>query len=854
MAASLAFPLTGADDCPPLLNGWVPSPGCQTYYLCEAGKKASPDYNCRDGFLFDVSTTNCQQAGSVKCKALAGDDTGDEPSNAEEPTSKNNQSQAPPSPGACGGLPAVYFVDIPNQTCYSNCQMTKPEWISAIFPTREECCEQNFAWMPVDDCASKEFVADGTPKIWTLSPTIQEGTPAPVEGAGKPISSPTLPPVEMSPDDPKFLFMCGVDWTDASTRCYQRCPNGRDEDCPAGESCFGETSCVNGLIKDTPAPTDPPVTARPTPRTKQPMSPAIPKPTKNPTVGYITHKPTSESTAEVSTESSTNQSMSAMSAVHSINVVESFEDEDNSTSIPEDDYQDDDNTTSIPTFTSSPSSPTAKPTRRPPATRRPRPDTTPPEPTPVPIEPTTPLPSSGGFPTFAPTIVPSQKPNYVVSMIAIPETAGNIDTMSESTQDSPFNKVYGFGMVPSLNEDSQSSQDSQGSQYLSLYSQDYAQTVQPVTEAPLLPFSEAFFGSSSMSTSELIIPVSADATVSPKRPDLNFGLNSMLALDGGNTFEQFDILLKFDVSIVDEASKIKSATLNIYAAEDCPFGGAYYSATSFNSDWTASDITWNTAPKSLALLDSLGSVSAHQWYHVDVTSMFNLRLSTYVTIRVESSTMGRCMFASMEHESSNAPYIVLNVESSESQIVGMSGSIGNDAPAPVQMEFLPIESGEYAIVRASSDATIDAIRVNEKLGLLPSLHISLSIEPRQIFESLIHFDITEFQQYKPKAAMLVLFPEMKCHSAGKIAVTGTNIEDSEKEITWANAPGSELVIGTFGAVEAGYWYGFNVLKALEWARGKKMGAITFRISSDGDYSCQYSSIQSGRAPKLLASF
>jgi hypothetical protein len=434
-------------------------------------------------------------------------------------------------------------------------------------------------------------------------------------------------------------------------------------------------------------------------------------------------------------------------------------------------------------------------------------------------------------------------------MIATPDTS-SIETMSEPLG-SQFNEAYGFGTVPKLNTNQQVSQGSQGSQN-SIHDQIYTEAI-TVSEAPL-SFEDAFFGGSSASMSELIIPVSADATVSPKRPDLNFGSNSMLALDGGDAFEQFDILLKFDVSIVDKTFKIKSATLKMYATEGCPFGGAYYSTTSFNSDWDSSSITWNNAPKSLALLDSLEGISADHWYSIDVMPLFNLKFSNYVTIRVESKTMGRCMFASMEQMTDSAPYIFLEIEREDSQIVGMSGSITSNSQPPFPIQSLPLSSGEFSMVRASADCTIDAILVNEKLGALPSLHLSLSVNPRQVFESLIHFDLAEFQQHRPQSAMLVLFPEMRCHSAGRIAMTGLSDEWSDKEMNWANAPEPEFVIGTFGSIEAGHWYGFNVLKALELAHERSMKSITFRLSSDGDYSCQYSSIQSGRAPKLVASF
>lgn len=253
LAASLALAtIASGEDCPPLLDGWVPTPGCQQYYLCEGGKKSGPNYDCREGFLFDVSSTNCQQAAGVTCEVVGGggDSSVEEPAAAgsasnETTVQMSEQAQTPPGDESCNGVPVVYFVDIPNQTCYNNCQKDKPEWVIEIFPTREQCCEKNFQWMPVEDCAGKEFVDDNGPKMWTLAPVIEESTAAPVSMLSsaapvsmpsslepqEPIISPTLPPVEMSPDDPKFLFMCGVDWGDASARCYKRCPNGEDDEC-----------------------------------------------------------------------------------------------------------------------------------------------------------------------------------------------------------------------------------------------------------------------------------------------------------------------------------------------------------------------------------------------------------------------------------------------------------------------------------------------------------------------------------------------------------------------------------------------------------------------------------------------
>ncbi|KAL3800792.1 hypothetical protein HJC23_001629 [Cyclotella cryptica] len=883
----------GDSDCPPGVEGWVPSVDCKQYHLCEGGSRTTPDYNCRDGFLFDVSTTNCEQESSVKCKAVAAQEeslnapaeesTGEASANSSPEVQTGNSGQP-----SCDGIPDVYFMYVPDQTCYSICQMEKPEWVQEIFPTRENCCEVNFPWMDVAECTGVEFKGEdyaNAPKMWTVAPTIAVPTSQPITNSTSEAmaSTPTAPPIKLTQDDPRFFYICGVTWADASTKCQTRCSSGEDDECPSGEMCFSEANCPNGVVSDTSAPTMPltpapivapdtpspilapgttapklapdtqasligPETAatslrpaapapslRPTPRTRKPRTP---RPTSASTVNPDTPQPSLGVVTETPS-TITNDSMEAMSAVYP---------SAGSSLRP------------VATSHAATLSPVV-------ATRKPRPESV----APVvansfPFDITARTPSTAS-PTFVPTPVPtysassqspsvyeSRPPNFVVTMVANPTTT-SMETMMESAQASKFNEAYGYGMVPQMATFDQPENQS----YISLYSQEYDQaSLSAATQAPLMQSAEEFFTSFTTTITELIIPVSADATVSPERPDLNFGTNSMLALDGDNTAEQFDILLKFDVSLVDQDSTIKSASLKMYALEDCPVGGIFYSTTSFNSNWASSSVTWNTAPGSVDLLDSLGAVFSDQWYSVDVTPLFNTKsLSDVVTIRVDSTTAGRCMYASMENQSGNAPNIVLEVEQKpQTQIVGMSGSLNDDPPMNINLArpMMPIVAGEFAMVRASSDATVDAVRVNEKLGTLPSLHISVSRNPRQIFDSLICFNLAEFQKQLPKSAMLVLFSEQRCLSAGKIAATGMSETWSETDMTWTYAPYSEFDVGTFGAIEAGHWYAFNVLEALEWAYHSGKAAITFRLSSDGDHSCQYSSIQSGRAPKLIASF
>ncbi|KAK1748815.1 chitinase [Skeletonema marinoi] len=57
------------------------------------------------------------------------------------------------------------------------------------------------------------------------------------------------PPSKEEPnivDIPEDSFYCGVNFMDASDRCYLPCPSGSASECPVGEACYGNTPCNGG--------------------------------------------------------------------------------------------------------------------------------------------------------------------------------------------------------------------------------------------------------------------------------------------------------------------------------------------------------------------------------------------------------------------------------------------------------------------------------------------------------------------------------------------------------------------------------------------------------------------------------
>ena len=51
-----------------------------------------------------------------------------------------------------------------------------------------------------------------------------------------------------------------------------------------------------------------------------------------------------------------------------------------------------------------------------------------------------------------------------------------------------------------------------------------------------------------------------------------------------------------------------------------------------------------------------------------------------------------------------------------------------------------------------------------------------------------------------------------------------------------------------------HWNGFDATRAVSHAIQEKKTAVTFRVSMGADSECEYSSIQSGRDPKLMITF
>jgi hypothetical protein len=367
--------------------------------------------------------------------------------------------------------------------------------------------------------------------------------------------------------------------------------------------------------------------------------------------------------------------------------------------------------------------------------------------------------------------------------------------------------------------------------------------------------------------SELLLPVTDDATVSKQRPNINFGDTQALAVDGGiptttrgdSNGETFASLLKFDISLIDPSRAVESLMLKLYVVEGCQSGGTF--ATTSDTSWTSSTITWETAPEADGeWLESLSSIDTGAWIDVDITKALSWHdaasafIAPYISIRIESDENSRCLYSSMESGDSLSPRLIVRymehvvVERTESYQEQVTPSL----PQPV--------IGDFILLKATDDATVVGSNPSRNFGNEPNLLTTFDPDTRDILDSLIRFDLTELVSTPARTAVLSMYSETDCLSAGMFTTTSGNVDWTEDQVTWGSAPMYEpgtrdgTSLGVFGAVQANAWNAFNVVSAINDAVKLGKSSVTFRISSGNLNPCQFTSRNGGRAPKLMVAF
>ena len=384
-------------------------------------------------------------------------------------------------------------------------------------------------------------------------------------------------------------------------------------------------------------------------------------------------------------------------------------------------------------------------------------------------------------------------------------------------------------------------------------------------------------------TTEQTILATADASLSNIRQFQNFGTQNAIVVDGGDyasglirgsneEAEKFDALIKFDLSSLVQSNikHVEDVVLRIHVTKGCESGGNVFMTESSYSDWDQDTVTWKDAPRTMGgSIGNLGRVEASEWYNVDLSNIdiFSSSSSNNIlTLRISSKENTRCMYTSVDRGNETAPRLIVKIRSLVPQAAAAVVQSASMTLRPTQ-DLIPT-TGNFILIVATDDATIDATRPNAIQGDHIHLFVDYNERSRVIRDTLIRFDLSQMQGGRgdnnllPRSALLTLFTESRCENAGTFMSTEGGGDWTEDDVIWTTAPtfldngsyeGGHMV-GTFGAVDSGRWYGFSVVDALIEAVLMRKTTITFRLTSGRMQSCSFSSIQSGRPPKILVAF
>jgi hypothetical protein len=230
----------GVDSSSPMDTGaamslWCGESQANAYTNCNR-----QGYDCPDGVCFNG--LKCFMVGDA-CEEGEGADS-------------SSPMDASPSPTPSAGSGAT-----------GNNSGVLGQFCAESFDALESVCATAVACEVPDDCPSgtfcwKEYMCGGTtstttsPSVATAPQSSNSDSPS-KSGTTLASNSPSSMGSAMTTGhstqiDIAATNLCGIDRVHASTSCHKQCPNGLNEDCDEGETCFAYVTCGAG---SSPAPT-----------------------------------------------------------------------------------------------------------------------------------------------------------------------------------------------------------------------------------------------------------------------------------------------------------------------------------------------------------------------------------------------------------------------------------------------------------------------------------------------------------------------------------------------------------------------------------------------------------------------
>jgi hypothetical protein len=319
----------------------------------------------------------------------------------------------------------------------------------------------------------------------------------------------------------------------------------------------------------------------------------------------------------------------------------------------------------------------------------------------------------------------------------------------------------------------------------------------------------------------------ADASVNASAPNTRLGTGVELVADASPTVRTF---LRFDLRTV--SGSVQQARLRLHVANTSsggsPSGGSV--ATSSNTTWSESTVTWNTKPTiNGATVAMAGTVARNTWVEFDVTAA--VTAGTLRTFTVVSSNTDGVYYDSRE-TGANAPQLVLTTAGTTTT----SSSTTTTTTSPPNSSTMTPTADTYVDNGApttnfgtSTQVTVDASPVRELY-----LRFDLSSLSGPVANARLRLHVANISNAgSPQGGSVARLDEVAW---------------GENALTWNNRlTGWRGDIGALGAVAQNAWTEIDVTSAV--ATG---GSLTLGLRSSNTDGAYYDSRETGaNSPQLV---
>lgn len=236
-----------------------------------------------------------------------------------------------------------------------------------------------------------------------------------------------------------------------------------------------------------------------------------------------------------------------------------------------------------------------------------------------------------------------------------------------------------------------------------------------------LAFGSFSYGNAQAKTTQALstIVAEADARVPESKPDINFGNDTVLFVDGGKPDPDIETYIRFTVTGI--SGTVSNAHVRLFVTDATQNGPALYTTS---NAWNETDITWNNRPArtGVALADQ-GALAKGSWVDYDVTNI----VTGDGTYSFVLATDAADLVGFSSREGSSAPQLVVTLAEDAAPVLPSPTTNIQPTITPTVIAVDPTVSPTAESVEPTLEITTSAITTSGGMWIPPSDLMSLPI-------------------------------------------------------------------------------------------------------------------------------